>query len=176
MTLLSVCRLTPRTSAPSVTDRPKGSRQSFLTMRPGCAGFFIGMVSPCSGLVVVDQLNVKSIGPVEAKNDTPIRPHRDRPKPLPYAFERVKAIPGKIESLAQQPNRGRLESVRPFRSGRPYSAAIAALVQPLEAAMLKAPDHSAYTVKCTLSLVAFLQAMQLIPPAPQPAPAGQSRP
>src|SRR5271169_2330186 len=43
MTLLSVCRLTPRTSAPWVTERPKASRQALRILRPGCGGFFIGM-------------------------------------------------------------------------------------------------------------------------------------
>src|ERR1017187_10427593 len=43
-TLLSACRVTPKTFAPAVTDRPKGSRQSCRTMRPGCTGFFIGRV------------------------------------------------------------------------------------------------------------------------------------
>src|SRR5215469_10385145 len=53
-----VCRVTPRTFAPSVTDKPKGSRQALFTMRPGCAGFFIGISSP--SLVVVDQFNVNA--------------------------------------------------------------------------------------------------------------------
>src|SRR5260370_12894139 len=50
MTLLSVCRVTPSTSAPSVTDRPKGSRHGVRILRPGWGGFFIGMVF-CSLLV-----------------------------------------------------------------------------------------------------------------------------
>src|SRR5712692_3366584 len=44
MTLLSVCRVTPSASAPSVTDRPKGSRHAVRILRPGWGGFFIGMV------------------------------------------------------------------------------------------------------------------------------------
>jgi hypothetical protein len=41
--------VTPRIFSPSVTDNPKGSRQALLTMRPGWAGFFMGMaLSPFS--------------------------------------------------------------------------------------------------------------------------------
>jgi len=36
MTLLRVCRVTPRIFAPSVTDNPNGSRPALRTMRPGC--------------------------------------------------------------------------------------------------------------------------------------------
>src|SRR5580700_5204749 len=43
ITLLRVCRVTPRTFAPSVTDSPNGARQAGLMLRPGCGGFFIGM-------------------------------------------------------------------------------------------------------------------------------------
>jgi hypothetical protein len=55
-----VCRPTPTTSAPGVTERPNGSRQAFLTIRPGWAGFFIGMVL-LPLLMVVDRFNIKSI-------------------------------------------------------------------------------------------------------------------
>jgi hypothetical protein len=43
-------------------------------MRPGCGGFFIGMVCVCS-LVVVDQFNVNRIFTVKPKHDAPIGPH-----------------------------------------------------------------------------------------------------
>src|ERR1019366_3316962 len=55
--LLRVCRVTPRIFAPAVTDRPSGSRQALRTMRPGCAGFFMGMSRfLLRFLVVIDQL------------------------------------------------------------------------------------------------------------------------
>ena len=83
MTLLSVWRVTPRILAPSVTDSAKGSRQALLTIRPGCAGFFIGMVvAPFIALVVVDQFNVKCIRALKAEDNSPVRPHRNRPKTL----------------------------------------------------------------------------------------------
>jgi hypothetical protein len=40
-----VCRVTSRTFAPLVTDKPKGSRHALFTIRPGWAGFFIGMAA-----------------------------------------------------------------------------------------------------------------------------------
>src|SRR3546814_6986660 len=39
----SCLRLTPSCLAASVTLSPKGSRQSCLTDRPGCGGFFMGI-------------------------------------------------------------------------------------------------------------------------------------
>jgi hypothetical protein len=55
MTLLRVCRVTPSTFAPSVTDNPKGSRHAVLMLRPGCGWFFIGMVGyrACSSSQIV---------------------------------------------------------------------------------------------------------------------------
>jgi len=45
--LLSAWRETPKSLAAFVTERSRGSRQSNLTMRPGCTGFFIGMAFSC---------------------------------------------------------------------------------------------------------------------------------
>src|ERR1700675_1390896 len=102
MTLLSVCRVTPRTSAPAVTDRPKGSRHAVRILRPGCGGFFIGMVF-CSlfiaYLVVVGQFNVKRVRSFKAEDNTPVRPHSDRPKTFQSAFQRVQAITRKVHGL-----------------------------------------------------------------------------
>ncbi len=41
-TLLSACRVMPRTFAPAITERPKGARQSCRTMRPPIDGVFHG--------------------------------------------------------------------------------------------------------------------------------------
>src|ERR1035437_6538364 len=95
--LVRVCRVTPRTFAPAVTDRPKGSRQSCRTMRPGCTGFFMGIV--VFPLVVVDQFNVKGVGSFKTKHDAPVGAYRHRPQTFQIAFERVKAIPWNIQSL-----------------------------------------------------------------------------
>jgi len=97
MTLLSVWRVTPRILAPSVMDNANGSRHALRTIRPGCAGFFIGMV--VAVLVVVNQFNVKRIRAIKTENNAPVRPHRNRPKTLQVAFQRVKPIPGNVEGL-----------------------------------------------------------------------------
>src|SRR5271154_2988476 len=75
-----VVRLTPSAFAPSVTDRPNGSRQLSRTDRPGCGGFFIGIgVSP-SILVIVDQIDSVGVAIRQAKNDSPVGPHRHGPE------------------------------------------------------------------------------------------------
>src|ERR1035441_4850798 len=96
-TLVRVCRVTPRTFAPAVTDRPSGSRQSLRTMRPGWTGFFMGMAFTPS--VVIDQFNVESVRSFKTENNAPIGAYRHRPQPFQLAFELVKAIPGNIQSL-----------------------------------------------------------------------------
>src|SRR5580704_12265685 len=88
-TLFSVCRVTPRTSAPSVMDRPRGSRQAFRMLRPGCGGFFIGMVLL---LVIVDQFYVKCIPALKAEDDPPVRPDGHRPELPQVAFQRMQTI------------------------------------------------------------------------------------
>src|SRR5690348_8198396 len=80
--LFKVCRVTPRTFAPLVTDKPKGSRQSCRTMSPGCGGFFIGMDCRSFSSVVVDEFNVERIGALKAENDSPAGPHSDGPESL----------------------------------------------------------------------------------------------
>ena len=69
-------------------------------MRPGCAGFFIGMVVALLTLVVVDQFNVKRIRTLKAENNAPVRPHRNRPKTLQVAFQRVKPVSGEGQAPA----------------------------------------------------------------------------
>src|SRR5579863_2630884 len=97
--LVRVCRVTPRIFAPSVTDNPKGSRQALLTMRPGWAGFFMGMAFSPFFLVAVDQFNVKSVRSFKTKNDAPVGSHGHGPEPFQVAFERVQTITGKVEFL-----------------------------------------------------------------------------
>src|ERR1700730_10276891 len=70
-------RETPSAFAPSVTLNPRGSRHSCWTIRPGCGGFFIGMVSFL--LVVVDQMHVHGVGSVKAPDHPPVGADGDRP-------------------------------------------------------------------------------------------------
>src|SRR5216683_329298 len=145
MTLLRVCRVTPRTSAPSVTDMPKGSRHAVRILRPGCGGFFMGMVF-CSllvaCLVVVGQFNVKRIRSFKAKDNTPICPHSDRPKTLQSAFQRMQAITRKVHGLRclgfVEPGENIFNSVEQIGA---YPATVPALIESFEAAMLETPNH-----------------------------------
>lgn len=83
--------------------------------------------------MVVDQFNVESIGRFEAKNDSPICPHRNRPKPFPCAFERVKAIPGNIESLRRSGRiKRREDSFHLVQQVGPDSAVVVVLMKPFE--------------------------------------------
>jgi hypothetical protein len=86
-TLFSACRVTPRTLAPSVTDSPNGSRQSCRTIRPGCTGFFIGMMCSPFSSVIIDQFNLKRVVPLETEDDAPVCPHRHGPKASKISFE-----------------------------------------------------------------------------------------
>src|SRR5512136_510652 len=98
MTLFRACRVTPRIFAPSVTDKPKGSRHARRMLPPGWGGLFIGIIFSSSVLVVVYQFNVKDVVSFKSENDAPIGPHRDRPQSLQVAFERVQPIAGKVHS------------------------------------------------------------------------------
>jgi hypothetical protein len=130
--------------------RCDGQAQRFKTRAPhntsGVGGIFHGhgvslFIFPFY-LVIVGQFNVKRIGALEAEDDSPIRPHANRPKPSKLAFERMQAIAGEIKLM-----RGRrvIEDSQNFlnciREIRPYSATVVALVKSFEAAMLEAPHH-----------------------------------
>src|SRR5216684_4488226 len=67
MTRDRVWRATPKTLAPSVTLRRRGSRQPSLMEWPGRGGFFMGMLS--SLLAVVHQINVERVTVNKAEND-----------------------------------------------------------------------------------------------------------
>src|ERR1022692_4534859 len=144
--LLSACRVTPRTFAPSVTDRPRGSRHAFLILRPGCGGVFIGMISlPSVG--GVDQFNVKGVILFKAEYNAPVGPHRDGPKPLQVAFQWVQTITGKINSLRRV---GVIEAgkniLNHFQKIGANSAAVLAFIKLLQTAMFEAPNRE-YNVK-----------------------------
>jgi hypothetical protein len=104
-------------------------------------GMFHGhSVSPDS--VIVDQCNVKRTHANKPENDTPVRPHGHGPKPSEVAFERVKAIAGKVKMLR---GRGCIEKGQYLLycvhqvSSTP--AVIVALIESFQAAMLEASNH-----------------------------------
>src|SRR5438874_1518426 len=93
--LLSAWRVTPSTFAPSVTVMPSGSRQSCRTVKPGCGGLCIGMVTSPS--VLVDIINVSCVAMcIEAEDDSPIGANGDAPKPSQVARQRVEMEAGDI--------------------------------------------------------------------------------
>src|ERR1700733_2127661 len=67
ITLVRVCRETPRAFAPSVTDKPKGSRHAFFMLRPGWGGLFIGIVA-CSCSSGSQLFQHQNVGALEAKD------------------------------------------------------------------------------------------------------------
>ena len=147
-TLFSACRVTPRTFAPSVTDSPKGSRQSCRTMRPGCTGFFIGMVCFLFSSVVIDQLNVKSVVPFETEDDAPVCSHGHGPKATKISFERVQAIARYVQAL--WPGGGienRKDSLDRIYQIGPYPCPIAAFIKAFQASVLETSYHYIQSVK-----------------------------
>jgi hypothetical protein len=50
-------------------------------------------------LVVINQLNVKSVCSVKAENDTPVGSHRHGPETPQIAFERMQPVAWKVEGL-----------------------------------------------------------------------------
>jgi len=101
----------------------------------------MGMVFS-SFLVVVDQFNVKSILAFKAENDAPIGPCRHRPQPLQVAFKRVQAIARDIQTLRRRSGIEHCkDSFNRLHQIRAYPAAIATIIEPLQAPMLETPDR-----------------------------------
>ena len=134
-----------------MTLRPSGSRHETRTALPGCGGFFIGMVVLPS--VVVDQLHIVD-GPVlEAEDDAPIGPHRDRPIAPPVPLEGMQPVPGKAHGFG---GAGDVElgehHFHPIMQIGAEEASVSALVEALESSMSEAPYHL-QTVKRRWTLV-----------------------
>ena len=88
-------------------------------------------------LMVIDQFNVKRIGPFKTENDAPVSPHRHRPPPLQLAFERVQTITGNIQALRRLGGiEHRKNSQHRVQQIGPYSAPVAALIEPLSSRCL----------------------------------------
>ena len=56
---------------PRLLPRPRDSRQSWRTDIPGCGGSFIVISLPPPWSMVIDQINLKSVAPIEAEYDPP---------------------------------------------------------------------------------------------------------
>jgi hypothetical protein len=102
------------------------------------------MVGSPQSLVVIDQLNFKSVRSFKTEYDTPIGPHRHRPKTFQVALEPVEAVRGKAKSVGRSRC---VENRQNFLDGigqiRPNPAPIAAFMEPLQPPMLETPNHQA---------------------------------
>ena len=109
-------------------------------MRPGCTGFFIGMVVLLS--VVVNKLNVQGVAVLESENNPPVRADGHCPVPLEIAFERMQAIPWEVKSLGRRHGvKNGEDSFNRLHKIGADSAPVALIVEPFQASMLKAPNH-----------------------------------
>ena len=102
----------------------------------------MGMVVFPPSLVVVDQFNIKRVCVLKPENNTPVGPHRHRPKALQIAFKRVQTITGKIHSLRC----GRFieagkNILNHLQQVGPYSTPVTAFIEPFQAPVFEAPNH-----------------------------------
>ena len=95
--------------------------------------------------MVIDQFNLKSVRAFKTKDNAPIGTHRDRPKALQVASERVQSLAGQIHRLR---GLGRIKAgeniLNPVQQIRTYLARVAALIQAFQASVLKAFNHDVY--------------------------------
>ena len=97
-----------------------------------------------SFLVVIGQFNVKSVGACKTKNNAPVGPHRYGPQTLQFAFERMQAKAGKIQSLRRGSSvESRENSFHRIQQVGANPASVTAFIEPFEAAIMKAPNHYA---------------------------------
>jgi hypothetical protein len=92
--------------------------------------------------MVVDQFNIKRVGSFKTKNNAPVGPYCHGPEALSITFERVKAIPWNIQSLRRSGGvKNRKDSLSRVHHVRPYTAPVAALIEPFQTPVLEAPNH-----------------------------------
>ena len=86
--LFIACRVTPNTFAASVTESPRGSRQSCRTDNPGWGGFFIRIVG---ALVGVNEIHTVGAAVPETENDPSVVRHKRETRTF-YFFESAWSI------------------------------------------------------------------------------------
>src|SRR6185437_9740938 len=91
----SALRVTPRASAAAVTVRPSGFRQSSRMISPGWAGSNISTAA--SLLVIIDQVDIDGIGPVELEHEPPVPRHPHRPLSRTIAEQRMQPVAGLVQ-------------------------------------------------------------------------------
>lgn len=93
--------------------------------------------------MVVDKVHLHDVRSLEPPNDPPVGTNGDGPITGKTAFERVKAITRKVHFLGHV--RGVQlckDTLDPVEHVRPDLAAVAALIQPFQAAMPKTSYHA----------------------------------
>ncbi|MGD0482966.1 MAG: hypothetical protein ABSA42_22555 [Terracidiphilus sp.] len=102
----------------------------------------MGMVVCSYGSVVINQINVEGVLIFEAEENAPVSVHRNGPEAFQFAFQPVQPIAGKIHRLCclyvVEPGEDIFDSIQQIW---PYSAEIAELIKPLEAAVLEVLNH-----------------------------------
>ncbi len=141
-TLLRACRVTPRTFAPAVTDRPRGSRRGAPHAATGVRRILHSHAVSRSWLVIIDQFNIVCIVALKAKHDAPICPDRYRPESFQVAFQRVQPVTRQVEGprciRLVQTGENIFNRIQQVGS---YLAAVTMLIETLETSMLKASNH-----------------------------------
>ena len=106
--------------------------------------------------MVIEEIDIEGVAVLEPENDSPIPANSHGPEARQSAFEPMQTITGNAERL------GRLGGVQAGENPLDFAAQsrsdpawIAILIEPLEAAMAEAPDHTRlYSDKCRLSTAA----------------------
>jgi L-rhamnose isomerase len=92
--------------------------------------------------MIVDQVNVKRVAGLEAKNDPPVRTHDDGPKAFKIANESVKAESRNVHVFDCCRRIQEAENVvNPLDVLCPHTLAIIVLEETLEALVAKADNH-----------------------------------
>jgi hypothetical protein len=95
--------------------------------------------------MVIDQFNVKSVCAFKTKDNALIGAHRDRPKALQVASERVQPVAGQIHRLRGLGCIKAGENIlNPVQQIRSYLAHVAAFIQAFQTSVLKAFNHGVY--------------------------------
>jgi hypothetical protein len=93
--------------------------------------------------VVIDQINIRGVALLKAKNNPPVGAYRDAPISGQVASQRMQAEAGQVELIRFR----RLVEARQHagdfvRMLRVQLAPVVVFIKPPQAAMSKAPDHS----------------------------------
>jgi hypothetical protein len=100
-------------------------------------------IASCA-LVVIEQINIRSVALLEPENDPPVGADGDTSITCEVAFQRVQPPARQVEMarLCRLIEPGSMRVILSARSGI-YLATVVVFIQASEAPMAKPPDHSA---------------------------------